>query len=266
MRAALQEAGLSGSGRTDRNPGRNRGNSRELNINVSQPERWVSGIGGGLLAAYGLTRRSMGGFALAVLGGALVYRGASGHSSLYQALGVNTAANDNPNVTVKGGTGIKVEKSITINKSPGELFRFWRNLENLPRFMNHLESVRVIGNDRSHWVAKAPAGSTVEWHAEIYNEKEDELIAWRSLENADVDNAGSVHFQPAPGGRGTEVRVSLKYDPPGGVVGAAIARLFGENPEQQIDEDLRRFKQVMETGEPIATEGQPSGRSATAGG
>jgi uncharacterized membrane protein len=113
-------------------------------------------------------------------------------------------------------------------------------------------------------VAKAPAGSRVEWDAEIYNEKENELIAWRSLEGADVNSAGSVHFTAAPGGRGTEVRVVLKYDPPGGIVGATIARLFGEEPSQQIDEDLRRFKQVMETGETTNTTGQPSGRSANA--
>jgi uncharacterized membrane protein len=129
--------------------------------------------------------------------------------------------------------------------------------------MNHLESVTTTGEGRSHWVAKAPAGTTVQWDAEIYNEKEGELIAWRSLEGADVDNAGSVRFEPAGAG-GTTVRVTLRYDPPGGAVGAAIARIFGENPEQQIEEDLRRFKQVMETGEVTTTTGQPSGRAAGA--
>jgi uncharacterized membrane protein len=157
-----------------------------------------------------------------------------------------------------------VEKSVTVNKSPEELYRFWRNFENLPRFMDHLESVRVEGEGRSHWVAKAPAGTTVEWDAEIYNEKENELIAWRSLEGADVDNAGSVRFEGDAEGSSTIVRVSLKYDPPGGVIGATFAKLFGEEPSQQIEEDLRRFKQVMEAGEPPTTEGQSSGRSASA--
>jgi uncharacterized membrane protein len=152
-----------------------------------------------------------------------------------------------------------------VNRPAAELYRYWRNFENLPKFMDHLESVRTTGEKRSHWVAKAPAGTTVEWDAEIINEKENELIAWRSLENADVDNAGSVRFQEAPAGRGTEVRVSLEYDPPGGMVGAAIAKLFGEAPDQQIQEDLRRFKQVMEAGERATTEGQASGRSATSG-
>ncbi|MBA3243204.1 MAG: SRPBCC family protein [Acidobacteria bacterium] len=238
-------------------------------VNVGQTERWVSTIGGGALAIYGLTRGSLGGIALGLLGAALVQRGVRGHCEVYQAMGYGTAGEsdlrNSENVSVRGEHGIKVEQSVTINRSPEELFRFWRNFENLPRFMNHLEAVRVTGENRSHWVAKAPAGMTVEWDAEVYNEKPDELIAWRTLEGADVDSAGSVRFEQAASGRGTVVRVTLKYDPPGGSIGAAIARLFGENPEQQIDEDLRRFKQLMETGEIASTEGQPSGRSASTG-
>lgn len=240
----------------------------EGGINVGETERWASAIGGGALALYGLTRGTLGGVALALVGGALVYRGASGHCNVYQAAGISTAgeaASDNPNVSVRGGRGVKVEKSVTINRSAEELYSFWRNFQNLPRFMHHLEAVHVTGEKTSHWVAKAPAGTTVEWDAEIYNEKANELIAWRSLEGADVDNAGSVHFQPAPGGRGTQVKVAVKYDPPGGVLGATIAKLFGEEPSQQIQEDLRRFKQLMETGETPTTEGQPSGRAASAG-
>jgi uncharacterized membrane protein len=264
IQAALEQAGIT---RQDFSSGntRQRGNSTNRGVNVGYAERLISGIGGGLLAGYGLSRRSVGGVALALLGGALVYRGVSGHCDAYSKLGINTATTVNPNVSVRGGAGIKVDKSIIINKSPEELYNFWRDVENLPRFMNHLESVRSIGDNRSHWVAKAPAGTTVEWDAEIYNEKENELIAWRSLESADVPNAGSVHFTPVGGGRETEVKVSLKYDPPGGIVGSAVARLFGENPEQQISEDLHRFKQVMETGEITTTAGQPSGRGAAAG-
>ncbi|HEX8474725.1 MAG TPA: SRPBCC family protein [Pyrinomonadaceae bacterium] len=246
------------------------GQGQSGRINVGEKERWASTIGGGALALYGLTRGTLGGVALALIGGSLIYRGASGHCNVYQAAGISTAgdaatAGENPNVSVKGGHGVKVEKSVTINRSPEELYRFWRNFENLPRFMHHLESVHVTGEKTSHWVAKAPAGGSVQWNAEIYNEKENELIAWRSLEGSDVDNAGSVHFQPATGGRGTHVKVSVKYDPPGGVVGATIAKLFGEEPSQQIQEDLRRFKQLMETGETPTTEGQTSGRAASAG-
>ena len=270
MQEALQQAGLANDRGTSSLQQSGQGHS---DVNVGEIERWASAIGGGALALYGITRLishgSVGGAVLALVGGSLIYRGTTGHCEMYHATGINTAGTaasgtDNPVVSVPSGRGIKVEKSVTINKSPEELYRFWRNFENLPRFMNHLESVHVTGNNRSHWVAKAPAGRTVEWDAEIYNEKENELIAWRSLEGADVDSAGSVHFQAAPSGRGTEVRVVLKYDPPGGIVGATIAKLFGEEPSQQIEDDLRRFKQVMETGEIPTTTGQPSGRSATA--
>jgi uncharacterized membrane protein len=236
-------------------------------VNVGEVERWASAVGGGGLALYGLTRGTFGGVALALVGGALLYRGVTGHCDLYEVIGFSTAAGAgaNPNVSVRAGRGLKVEQSMTINRTPEELFRFWRNFENLPRFMRHVEEVRASDPQRSHWIVKGPAGTSVEWDAEVYNEKENELIAWRSLADADVDHAGSVHFVPAPGGRGTEVRVVLKYDPPAGKVGAGIARLFGENPEQQIEEDLRRFKQVMEAGEAPTTEGQPSGRAASAG-
>jgi uncharacterized membrane protein len=151
--------------------------------------------------------------------------------------------------------GIQVKKSIAINSSPEELYRFWRDFENLPRFMNHLESVKETGNGRSHWVAKAPAGSTVEWDAEIVEERDGELISWRSLEGSDVDNSGSVSFVRATGGRGTIVTVELEYNPPGGVIGAGVAKLFGEEPEQQVYDDLRCLKQVIETGEVVISEG-----------
>jgi uncharacterized membrane protein len=263
MQEALQQAGITNSqGSLDEGA---RG-VRDSSVNVGQTERWASALVGGGLAIYGLTRRTWSGVVLALVGGTLIHRGSTGHCYMYDALGVNTAeTTDNPLVSVPAGQGIKVEKSVTVNKSPEELYRFWRNFENLPRFMNHLESVKDLGDGRSHWVARAPAGKTVEWDAEIYNEKENELIAWRSLEGADVDNAGSVRFEPATGGRGTVVRVTLKYDPPGGALGALFAKLFGEEPSQQIEEDLRRFKQVMEAGEVPTTEGQTSGRSASAG-
>jgi uncharacterized membrane protein len=236
------------------------------NTNVGETERIVSAVGGGALALYGLTRGSLGGIVLALVGGALVYRGATGHCNTYEALGMSTAREGarGSRVSVPGNRGIKVEKSVTVNRSASELYSFWRNFENLPSFMDHLESVTVQDDKRSHWVAKAPAGTTVEWDAEIINEKENQLIAWRSLEGADVDNAGSVRFEGATGGRGTIVKVTLEYNPPGGIVGATIAKLFGEEPSGQVQEDLRRFKQVMEAGERSTTEGQSSGRSAGA--
>jgi uncharacterized membrane protein len=260
MQEALQQTGAMSGQNEDT------GTIRDSDVNVGQTERWASALAGGALAIYGLTRRTWGGAVLALVGGTLIYRGSTGHCHMYDLLGVNTAGEtDNPLVSVPAGKGTKVEKSVTINRSPEEVYRFWRNFENLPRFMNHLESVTTTGEGRSHWVAKAPAGKTVEWDAEIYNEKENELIAWRSLEGADVDNAGSVRFEPAPDGRGTIVRVTLKYDPPAGKLGALVAKLFGEEPAQQIEEDLERFKQVMETNDASATGSQSSGLSAGAG-
>jgi uncharacterized membrane protein len=184
----------------------------------------------------------------------------TGHCNLFEALGLDTAQRPRgPATSVPAGQGIKVERSFTINCPAAELYRYWRNFENLPRFMSHLESVKVLSEKRSHWVARGPLGARLEWDAELINERPNELIAWRSLEGSEVDTAGSVHFTEAPGRRGTELRVILKYDPPGGKLGAGIARLFGEAPKQQIQEDLRRFKQVMETGEIPTTHGQPHG-------
>ncbi|HEV2802724.1 MAG TPA: SRPBCC family protein [Pyrinomonadaceae bacterium] len=162
------------------------------------------------------------------------------------------------NSTTAGGA-MHVQKSITIERSPEELYQFWRNFENLPRFMYHLESVRVAGDGRSHWVAKAPLGTTVEWDAEIVEDRPAELIAWRSTEGADVENRGSVRFERATGGRGTIVRVELEYNPPAGVVGATVAKLLGEEPEGQVKDDLHRFKQVIETGEVVRSESSPEG-------
>jgi uncharacterized membrane protein len=149
--------------------------------------------------------------------------------------------------------------AYTIDRPSEELFFFWRNFENLPRFMTHVQAVRKLDEKRSHWVVAGPGGRDVQWDAEIINEEPNKFIAWRSLANADVHNAGSVWFVPAPGQRGTEVRVSMEYIPPAGKIGSAIAWLFGETPRQQIQEDLRRFKQLMETGEIPTTAGQPRG-------
>jgi len=167
------------------------------------------------------------------------------------------------NPTNAGEKSNRVNKSIIINSTPEELYQFWRDFENLPRFMHHLESVRVTGEGRSHWVATAPAGTTVEWDAEITEDRPNELIAWRSLEGADVYNRGSVRFERAPGGRGTIVHVEIDYDPPGGRLGVAVAKLFGEEPELQVHSDLRRFKQVIETGEVVLSEGTVRGTGAT---
>lgn len=228
--------------------------------NVANIERWLSVIAGSALAAFGLKRRSIGGIVLSAIGGTLVWRGATGHCPVYESLGISTADEQGEQVSVPYGHGIRVEKSVTINATPDQLYAFWRNFENLPRFMDHLESVNVIDGKRSHWIAKGPAHINAEWDAEIINEVPNELIGWRSVDGSRVSNAGSVHFTRRPGGRGTEVKVVLRYDPPAGIIGATIARLFGEDPAWQVQEDMRRLKELIETGEVATTADQPRGR------
>ena len=207
--------------------------------------RWASLIGGGAMVLLGLRQRSLRGALTAIAGGTLAYQAAKSQGGIQEALGMNQA--------------IKVEKTVTINKPADELYRFWHNFENLPHFMKHLKSVTVVSDKRSHWIANAPLGASVEWDADIIEDRENEFISWASVEGADVDNSGFVRFKPAPGDRGTEVKVVIEYAPPGGVVASAIAKVFGEEPEQQIGDDLRRFKMLMEAGEIATTEGQPKG-------
>ncbi|MEH2360535.1 SRPBCC family protein [Nostoc sp.] len=215
---------------------------------ASEVERWASLIGGGAMVLMGLRQGSLRGVLTALAGGSLLYQGATKQSTIQQAqeaIGINQP--------------IKVEKTVTINKSAEELYRFWHNFENLPTFMKHLKSVKVYNEKRSHWIANAPLGNSVEWDAEILEDRENEFISWASVEGADVDNSGFVRFKKAPDDRGTEVKIVLEYNPPGGALGATVAKLFGEEPEQQIGDELRRFKMLMEAGEIATTEGQPRG-------
>src|SRR5581483_3669803 len=219
-------------------------------VNIDESERWVSLVGGSLLVVFGLARGGRAGAVAALGGGALIYRAARGHSQLYAALGLEAPPAHVARVTsLMHRRGVTLRRTIAINKPVEEIYAFWRDFENLPRFMRHLESVTCDGARRSHWVAKGPAGRRVTWDAEVVDERPNELIAWRSLDDADVRNAGSVTFERGPGGRGTTIRVSLTYAPPGGKFAAVIAKLFGEEPGQQVNDDLRRLKQLMEAGE-----------------
>jgi uncharacterized membrane protein len=228
-------------------------------VNVGEKERLLSVLSGAALGLCGLARGSLGGLTLATVGGSLLYRGITGHCYAYQSLDISTATPRGPASSIAAGHGVKVEESITVSRDPQVLYSFWRNFENLGRFMQHLESVKVQDDRRSHWRTRGPMGMTFAWDAEIINEKENELIAWRSVEGSEVDTAGSVHFHVLPNGRGTEVRVVLKYDGHAAQLAAPIARLLGVSPRQQIRDDLRRFKQVMEAGELATIEGQPRG-------
>ncbi len=211
-----------------------------METNVSSNERMISAAAGGVLALLGLRRGGFGGLLLAAAGGYLVFRGASGHDPAYAAAGMNTAsagaANSKP---------IFVEHSIVIDRPAQEVYSYWRKLENLPQIMSHLETVTEQDDRRSHWVAKAPLGTHVEWDAEIVNDKPGERIGWHSLPGATVDNAGSVQFESLPGGS-TRVHVALSYRPPAGQLGAAVAKLFGEEPSVQIADDLQNFKRNFE--------------------
>jgi uncharacterized membrane protein len=228
--------------------------------NVGEQERIVSAAAGGALAAWGLSRMSLPGLFIAAVGGALVHRGYTGQCALYNAIGVDTA-HDLQSAAPEDyfERGIHLEESVTIDKTPTELFEFWRNFENLPRFMHNLESVQIRDEKSSHWVAKGPAGKRVEWDAQIINEVPGELIAWTTIGSNEVQNAGSVRFVPSRSGRGTEVKVVMDYLPPAGRLGRALAVILGKDPRQQVKNDLRRFKQFMETGEIATTQGQPAG-------
>ena len=225
-------------------------------VNVGSVERGVSVASGLALLAYILTRRPRLSVPLGLDAGYMLYRGITGHCVMYQMMGVNRAE-------ANGHEGIKVERAVTVNRPREELYQLWRDFENLPRFMEHLESVQVDDADptRSHWVAKAPMGQTIEWDSEVIEDRDNELLVWKSLPGSSVESMGRVEFADAPGGRGTIVRVSMEYNPPAGSLGAAFAKLFGEEPAIQINQDLRHFKQIMETGEVATVEGQTSGRS-----
>jgi uncharacterized membrane protein len=225
--------------------------STDDGVNVGTVERVASAVAGAALVLFAVRRRR----AMSVLvplAGNLIMRGLTGRCAINRAIGRNSALSEraaSPVASVDRGQGIKVERQIVVDRPADELYAFWRNFENLPRFMEHLESVTVLSPRRSRWTVRGPAGRHVSWDAEIHNEIPDRLIAWRSLPGSDVANAGSVHFTPRGSGDSTDVRVVLSYQPPAGRLGAAVAKLFGEEPHRQVDEDLRRFRQVMESGE-----------------
>lgn len=224
------------------------------NTEASETERWASLIGGGAMVLMGLQQRSLRGVLMTLAGGGLLYQGITKQSTVQQAQDMAQKAQQSSLLNQT----IRVEKSVTINKPAEELYRFWRNFENLPRFMKHIKSVTTYNDTRSHWIASAPLGTNVEWDADLVKDEPNQLIAWASAEGSDIENSGFVRFQPATGNRGTVVKVVLEYNIPGGAVTAAIAKLFGEEPEQQIGDELRRFKMLMEAGEIATTEGQPT--------
>lgn len=220
-------------------------------VNVHPIERRVSRAVGGALVVIAALRRGLVGLGMGLAGAALIERAATGHSRLYTALRISTAhGKRGPAASVPHGQGIRVRRSLTIRRAPAEVYGFWRRLDTLPIFMHHIDEVMVLGGGRSHWRARGPLGSTIEWEATIINEIEDKLIAWRSLPDSQIHHAGSVRFDPTLGGKGTLVTVTMEYDPPAGLIGALVARLLGADPQRQLEDDLRRLKTLLEAGEP----------------
>ncbi|MFN2448828.1 MAG: SRPBCC family protein [Candidatus Baltobacteraceae bacterium] len=218
--------------------------------NVGSMERWISVGAGALLGAVAVKRRGTLGLLAGAAGAELVYRGATGFCPVYGAFGIDTSAENetrNPNASVPYGRGVRVEESIAVAKPADEVYAFWRRLDTLPQFMQHVEEVTALTGDRSRWRVRAPIGARATWEAEIINDIPGQLIGWRSLPGSAIHHAGSVHFDQRDGL--TEVRVVLEYAPPARFVGASIARILGEEPQRQIAADLRRFKAILERGE-----------------
>ena len=214
--------------------------------------RWATALGGGALVLYAMRQRSWTSPFVAAAGTVLVYRSTTGQYPAQELL---------ERVTNTADSGIHVHKAVTIQRSPDDVYDFWRRLENLPRFMHHLHEVEDLGEGRSRWHARLPASMPVSWEAIIVGDEPGRLLQWETAPDATVQHHGQVRFLDAGGDRGTELHVDMRYRPPLGVAGAAVAQLFNTITEQQIKEDIRRCKHILEAGEIPTTDGQPSGRS-----
>ena len=230
-------------------------------VNVGGFERGASVTMGTALLALALTQRRKGGaFALGLLGAYLAWRGATGHCAVYEALDTGTTEDEEDERLDSGGhDDVSLEAATTIARSPDEVYAFCRRLENAPRFMAFIESVEATDASRSRWMARTPSGQTLAWEAEILEDRPGELLAWRSDPGASVHHSGALRLRPAPGGRGTEVRLDVEFDPPGSALGRSIALLLGSATAYRVEDDLRRLKQLLEAGETATTRGQPQG-------
>ena len=229
-------------------------------VNVGDVERWASTIGGTLLVVQGIRSRSIGGIALALAGGGLIYRGVSGHCGAYQALKIDTSGKHRSARDQHVHDGRLIKHVAVVERPAQELYDYWRKVENAPHFMQDVKSVTKTGPNRSHWVSGGPFGTSFEWDSEVFQDEPGRMFAWKTLPGADVAHAGAIHFEPNTGGRGTVVTVEINYEPPAGSLGVTVAKLIGQDPDSMTKENLRRFKQLMETGEIATVEGQTSGR------
>ncbi len=237
-------------------------NQQQCQQNVAEWERLASLAGGAVLLIAGSSSRGLRGFAALAAGAGLIHRGWTGYCPAYDALGVCHVDSAHGHALAPH-QGVRIEESVLIDRPAAELYDLWSRLEQLPQFMTHLESVTQQTDGHSHWVARGPLGWQLQWDAETIQERPGELIAWQSLPGSQVDTAGSIHFRPVAN-RGTELKVTLRYDPPGGKLVASLAEFFHLGVEDSVRADLRRFKQWCETGEIATTKGQPSGRRPAA--
>lgn len=218
-------------------------------VNVGDSERLVSVIVGSALTCFGLARRRWDGLLAAGIGAGLIYRGMTGNCQMFRLLGIDSTGcdRDDCSTSVPAQTGVKVERTMIIHRPVAEIFEFWQKLDRLPKVFQHLKSVEVDEKGRSHWVARGPLDTEVSWDAVVINQKTNELIAWRSIPHGDVETAGSVHFRPLDNQRDTSLTISMKYNPPGGIIGDTVASWFGNDLEQILSDDLERFRIMMES-------------------
>jgi uncharacterized membrane protein len=228
--------------------------------NISPTERALSVLGIPVAVMIGVRRGGILGTVMGFAAAELAVRGLTGHSPLYRALGVDTSVQARD----LDEQGIWIGKIITISRPVGELYSFWRNFSNLPRFIEYLESVTETGGSRTHWVAKAPLGLRIEWDAEMIEVIPNEVITWRSVPGSGLVNAGHVRFQPLPDKQGTEISVVLGYLPPAGPLGERIAETIGMSANTLLAEALDSFKQLMETGEAPHKKKSPQGKDKDA--
>jgi len=242
----------------------------DAQVNVPPPERLLSTVGGGALTLSGLSRRGWSGAFWAMLGGVLLYRGITGHSFVYKALHINRAEHPFPSVNITSipdREGFRVQRTLTIRRTPQDLYAFWRDVENTPRYIPLIQSVRKIDEKRSHWIATSPTGQRLEWDVEITQDQPGRLIAWQvSGDKAMLGEGGRISFREAPRQRGTIVTLEVDFVGHKGLQNTleipVLGRVTGFFLESWILETLRRFKALMETGEVPTLAGQPTGRAS----
>jgi uncharacterized membrane protein len=229
--------------------------------NVNQAERALSMLIGSILVASGLKRRSLGGAVMALAGGGLVTRGVTGHSTMYQKLGLHTEGGRKLSKTRPDSEGLEITRAVTIGKPAEDLYRLWRDPQVQSRLLGDYGEVALKDGKHMHWTLHGPMGSRIEWDSDIVEERPNELLGWKTRPGAELPNEGSVQFSPAPGNRGTEVVLRMRFSPPGEVPAGGVMKLLGFIPKQLAYKALWRFKAFAETGEVPSIKLQPACRN-----